>query len=104
MWQALMKVVTVCIINKSRPCQKWQHFVVFGSDGVPGKASICKRRHLFSVASVTGTEFALVYAIVLPVLKLGFWAGFRPDPDRENHKIDPPAGRRPTEEPILMFA
>ncbi len=46
----------------------------------------------------------LCYAIMLPSLKASFRAGFRPDSNRENNKIGPPAGRRPVGGPILKLS
>jgi hypothetical protein len=40
---------------------------------------------------------------MLPGRKSGFRAGFRPDSDKEDLKIGPPAGRRPAGGPIGSF-
>ncbi len=48
----------------------------------------------------TRVDRSLSYAIILPGRKSVFRAGFRPDSNRENLKIDPPAGRSPARGPI----
>ncbi len=47
---------------------------------------------------------ALCYAIMLPGGNSGFWAGFRPDFNRENFKDGPPAVLRPAGGPILRLS
>ncbi len=46
----------------------------------------------------------LCYAIMLQGRKSGFRAGFRPDSNRENIKIGPPADLRPAGVPILRLS
>ncbi len=45
-----------------------------------------------------------VTPIALPVRKMGFPAGLRPDSNRESLKMGPPAGLRPAGGPIVRFS